>query len=45
MPLHVSSTMCSTSGDQKLYYAASGNITPIGGGPVRGQSVMTPEAV
>ena len=31
MPLHVSSTMCSSSGGQKLYYTACGNITPIGG--------------
>ena len=28
MPLHVSSTMCSSSGGQKLYYTASGIITP-----------------
>jgi len=35
MPLHVSSTMCSSSGGQKLYYTASGIITPIGGRPVR----------
>ena len=34
MPLHVSSTMCSSSGGQKLYYTASGIITPIGGRPV-----------
>ena len=27
MPLHVSSTMCSSSGGQKLYYTASGIIT------------------
>jgi len=27
MPLHVSNTMCSSSGDQKLYYTASGIIT------------------
>jgi hypothetical protein len=37
MPLHVSSTMCSLSGGQKLYYTASGIITPIG--------VIIPEAV
>ena len=30
MPLHVSSTMCSSSGGQKLYYTASGIIAPIG---------------
>ena len=30
MPLHVSSTMCSSSGGQKLYYTASGIITPVG---------------
>ena len=34
MPLHVSRTMCSSSGGQKLYYTASGIITPIGGRPV-----------
>ena len=34
MPLHVSSTMCSSSGGQKLYYTVSGIITPIGGRPV-----------
>ena len=34
MPVHVSSTMCSSSGGQKLYYAASGIITPIGGRPL-----------
>ena len=36
MPLHVSSTMCSSSGGQKLYYTASGIITPIGCHPVFG---------
>ena len=36
MPLHVSSTMCSSSGGQKLFYTASGNITIIGG-PSRAQ--------
>ena len=30
MPLNVSSTMCSSSEGQKLYYTASGIITPIG---------------
>ena len=34
MPLHVSSTKCSSSGCQKLYYTASGVITPVGGRPV-----------
>ena len=34
MPLHVSNTMCSSSGGQKLYYTASGIITPIGSRPV-----------
>ena len=34
MPLHVSSTMCSSLGGQTLYYTASGIITPIGGRPV-----------
>jgi hypothetical protein len=32
MPLHVSRSMCSLS---KLYYTASGTVTPIGGRPVR----------
>ena len=27
MPVHVSSTMCSSSGGKKLYYTASGIIT------------------
>jgi len=31
MPLHVSSTMCSSSGGQNLYYTASGIITTVGG--------------
>jgi len=31
MPLHVSSTMCSSSGGQKLYYTTSGIITLVGG--------------
>ena len=35
MPLHVSSTMCLSSGGKKLYYTASGIIIPIG--------VMIPE--
>ena len=34
MPLHVSSTTCSSSGGQKLYYTASGIIIPIGSRPV-----------
>jgi len=34
MPLHVSSTMCSSSGGQKFYYTASGIITPVGGRPM-----------
>jgi len=34
MPLHVSSTMCSSSAGQKLYYTSSGIITPIGGRPM-----------
>jgi len=34
MPLHVSSTMCSSSGGQKLYYTASGITAPVGGRPV-----------
>ena len=40
MPVHVLSTMCSLSGGQKLYYTASGIITPI---DVIG--VMIPDAV
>jgi len=35
MPLHVSSTMCSSSGGQKLYYTASGITTTVGGRPAR----------
>ena len=34
MPLHVSSTMCSSSRGQNLFYTASGIITPVGGRPV-----------
>ena len=34
MPPHVSSTTCSSTGGQKLYYTASGIITPTGGRPV-----------
>ena len=34
MPLHVLSTMFSSSGGQKLYYTVPGIITPIGGRPV-----------
>ena len=52
MPLHVSSTMCSSSGGQKLYYTVSGIITPVGGCPVHTcaqdghlQTVMIPDAV
>jgi hypothetical protein len=56
MPLHVSSTMCSSSGGQKLYYTASGIITLVGGRSVHRlredcapdghlQSVMIPDAV
>ena len=33
MPLHVSSTMCSSS-EVKLYYTASGIVIPVGGRPV-----------
>ena len=41
--------MCSSSGGQKLYYTASGIVTPIGGRP-RAQGrppvgVMIPDAV
>jgi len=54
MPLHVSSTMCSSSVGQKLYYTASGVITHIGGRTVHRctcapdghlQSTMIPDAV
>ena len=31
MPLHVSNTMCSSSGGKKLYYTASGILTPVDG--------------
>ena len=34
MAVHVSSTMCSSSGVKKLYYTAFGIITPVGGRPV-----------
>jgi len=34
MPLHVSSTVCSSSGNSKFYYTASGIITPVDGRPV-----------
>ena len=39
MPLHVSSTMFSSSGGQKLYYTASAINTPVGGRPVLSQPV------
>ena len=34
MLLHVSSTMCSSSGVQNLYYTVSGIVIPVGGRPV-----------
>ena len=34
MPLHVSSTMCSSSGGQNCTIQPLGIITPIGGSPV-----------
>jgi len=34
MPLHVSST-CAHHQEVKLYYTASGIVTPVGGRPVR----------
>jgi len=34
MPLHVSSTVVLINRRSKLYYAASGIITPVGGRPV-----------
>ena len=34
MAVHVSSTMCSSSGDKKLYSTAFGIITPVDGRPV-----------
>ena len=42
MSLHVSSTMCSSSGGQKLYNTASGIITPIGSRPVRWTATYLP---
>ena len=56
MPLHVSSTTCSSSGGQNCIYTASGIITPVGGRPVHRlradcapdgylQSVTIPDAV
>jgi len=35
MPLHVSSTIALIIRGSKLYYTASGVITPVGGRPVR----------
>jgi len=35
MSLHVSNTICSSSGGQNCYYTAYGIITPVGGRPVR----------
>jgi len=43
MPLHVSSTMCSSSGSQKLHYTASGIITPIGGRLVHENCITNPD--
>jgi len=34
MPLHVSSTVVFIIRRSKLYYTASGNVTPVGGRPV-----------
>ena len=56
MPLHVSSTVVIIIRRSKLYYRASGIITPVGGRPVRRlredcapdshlKSVMIPDAV
>ena len=54
MPLHVSSTVVLIIRGSKLYYTASGVITPVGGRPVHRltcapdghlQSVMIPDAV
>jgi len=55
MPLHVSSTVVLIIRRSKLYYTASGIITPVDGRPVRRlttraldghlQSVMIPDAV
>jgi len=47
MPLHVSSTVVLIIRGLKLYYTASGIITPVGGRP-RGDSqrgVMIPDAL
>jgi len=35
MPLHISSTVVLIIRGSKLYYTASGIITPVGGRPVR----------
>jgi len=56
MPLHVSSTVVLIIRGSKLYYTASGIVTPVGGRPVHRlredctpdghlQSVMIPDAV
>ena len=54
MPLHVSSTVVLIIRRSKLYYTASGIITPVGGCPVHsplstcapdGHSVTIPDAV
>ena len=39
MPLHVSSTKCSSNRRSKLYYTASGIITPVGDRPVHRSSL------
>ena len=39
MPLHVSSTVVLIIRRSKLYYTASGIITPVGGRPVLGSSL------
>jgi len=56
MPLHVSSTVVLIISRSKLYYTASGIVTPVGGHPVHSplstcapdghlQSVTIPDAV
>ena len=45
MPLHVSSTVVLTIRRSKLYYTASGIITPVGGTGRPLTDVMIPDAV
>ena len=43
MPLHVSSTVVLIITRSKLYYAASGIITPVGGRPVHRLGESSPD--